>query len=87
MKNRIRAATPEFNSILGEQKTMSSYDNTNTGAVWPNRNKQAETHADFSGSINIEGVEYFIDAWRKPADAADKAPVLKFKVKRKEKQS
>ena len=65
---------------------MSNYDNTNRGQIWPNERKEKDTHPDFTGSINIDGVEYFLDAWKRRPDANPKAPSLSFRVKRKDKQ-
>ena len=60
------------------------YDDTNKGAIWKNDRKEAETHPDYTGSINVDGVEYWLNAWRKSEDASERAPVLKFSVKRKD---
>lgn len=85
-KRRLQKLVPTWYAILGE-KSMNDFDNTNRGAIWPNDRKSQDTHPDYTGSINIEGTEYFLDAWKKPEGAADRAPVLKFSVKRKDKQS
>ena len=63
-----------------------TYDNTNRGAIWKNEEKSEDTHPDFKGSLNVEGVEYFFDAWKRKPDANPKAPALSFRVKRKDKQ-
>jgi len=41
------------------------YDNTNKGILGRNKRKEKDTHPDHSGSINIEGVEYWLSAWIK----------------------
>jgi hypothetical protein len=41
------------------------YDNTNKGSLFKNDRKEQDTHADYNGSINIEGNEYWINAWVK----------------------
>lgn len=66
---------------------MTEFDNTNRGSVWMNDRKESDTHADYTGTINIEGVEYWLNGWRKKPDANPKAPVVSFTVKKKEKQS
>lgn len=38
---------------------------TNTFTLFRNNEKQSETHADFNGTINVDGVEYWINAWEK----------------------
>ena len=43
------------------------FDNTNKGVLFNNADqKQSPSHPDYKGSINIEGVEYWISGWIKP---------------------
>ena len=60
------------------------YDNTNRGSIWKNEKKETEKHPDFTGSLNVEGVEYWVSAWKRKPDASDKAPALSFSIKEKE---
>ena len=61
-----------------------AYDNTNRGAIWKNRDKTEDKHPDFKGSLNVNGVEYWVSAWkRKDSDASNK-PALSFSIKPKE---
>lgn len=64
------------------------YDNTNTGVLFTNEDKQDEKHADRRGSINIEGVEYWLDGWINEIKNGPKAgqKMLKLKAKKKENQ-
>jgi hypothetical protein len=39
------------------------YDNTNRGRLFKNDRKQQESHSDYNGTINVDGKEYFLDAW------------------------
>lgn len=48
------------------------YDNTNGGALFPNDRKEKETHPDLRGSINVNGVDYWIKAWKKDAKSGVK---------------
>ena len=41
------------------------YDNTNRGSLFKNERKEQDSHSDYNGSINIEGVEYYLNAWVK----------------------
>jgi single-stranded DNA-binding protein len=44
---------------------MTQYDNTNRGALFKNTRKETDTHPDYNGSINVDGVEYWLSAWIK----------------------
>ena len=44
---------------------MSNYDNTNRGVLFKNDRKEKDTHPDYKGSINADGVEYWLSAWMK----------------------
>ena len=48
---------------------MTDFDNTNRGALFKNKDKDAShpNWSDYQGSINVNGVEYYIDAWLKTA--------------------
>lgn len=63
-----------------------TYDNTNRGAIWKNDDKREDNHPDFKGSINVDGREYWVSAWKRKEGAAAKAPALSFSVKPKEAQ-
>lgn len=62
----------------------NQHDNVNRGAIWKNENKQSENHPDFSGSINVDGKEFWLSGWRKKADASDRAPLVSFSVRPKD---
>lgn len=63
------------------------YDNNNKGAIWKNDRKEKETHPDFKGSATIDGVEYWVSAWRRGEDASPNSPALKFSVTPKDQMS
>ena len=58
------------------------YDNTNTGTLFVNERKTDEKHPDRTGSINIEGVEYYLDGWLRKSKEGK--PFLSVRVKRKD---
>jgi len=60
------------------------YDNTNRGSIWKNEKKETEKHPDFTGSLNVDGVDYWVSAWKRKPDASAKAPALSFSVKPKD---
>lgn len=39
------------------------YDNNLRGALFKNDQKEADTHADYNGSCEIDGQKYWISAW------------------------
>jgi hypothetical protein len=63
---------------------MSEYDNTNRGQIWKNEDRKTETHPQFKGTVNVEGVEYWVSAWLRKPDANPKAPAMSFSIKKKE---
>lgn len=44
---------------------MPEYDNTNSGALFVNTRKERENQPDRNGSINVDGVDYWISGWLK----------------------
>lgn len=41
------------------------YDNTNTGALFKNNQKQTPQHPDYRGEIDVEGTKYWVSSWIK----------------------
>lgn len=44
---------------------MTQYDNTNTGLLAKNSRKETEMQPDYSGMVNVDGVEYWLSGWIK----------------------
>ena len=63
---------------------MADYDNTNRGAIWKNERRETDKHPHFQGSLDVEGVEYWVSAWKRDPGANPKSPALRFSIKRKE---
>ena len=61
-----------------------AYENNNRGSVWRNERKEKDTHPDFTGQAKIDGVEFWVSAWKRKPDAKPNAPALSFSVKPKE---
>jgi len=64
---------------------MSQYDNNNRGAIWANV-KTKNTQPDFTGSILVDGKDYFLSGWKRKADANPKSPALSLAVTVKDNQ-
>ena len=45
------------------RQPTKEYDNTNKGSLFKNDKKETETHADYKGQINVNGQEFWINAW------------------------
>ena len=67
-----------------------TYDDRDRGALWPRKprddDEPGKRYPALTGTVNVDGVEYFVDAWKRPSDASPESPVLTFKIKRKTKQ-
>lgn len=42
-----------------------NYDRVNSGALFKNDRREKETHPQYNGTINVAGVDYWINAWVK----------------------
>jgi uncharacterized protein (DUF736 family) len=51
---------------------MADYDDTNRGALFPADDKKTEKSPDFTGTLNVEGKEYRLSAWKKTSKAGKK---------------
>lgn len=63
---------------------MSNYDNTNSGALFKNDRKESEKHPDYKGSINVDGVEYWVSSWINESKSGKKYLSLKLNKKEEE---
>ena len=59
---------------------MADFDNTNRGSIWKNERKETDKHPDFTGSINVEGKEFWLSAWKRKPVAKENSPALTFGV-------
>lgn len=60
---------------------MSEYDNTNTGALFKNDKKGNDKWPDYRGSINVNGEEFWLNAWLKTSKKGEKFMSLSLKPK------
>ncbi len=56
---------------------MSNYDNNMKAAIWKNDKREKDTHPHFKGNALIDGVEYYVSAWKRDEGANPNAPALK----------
>ena len=55
------------------------YDNTNRGSLFKNDRKDDAKFPDYKGSVNVEGVEYWLSAWIKLSKDGQKFMSLSIK--------
>ena len=51
------------------------FDNTNRGACWPNRNIKSASSPDYTGHLNVDGVEYWCSLWIDTAPEGKRPPI------------
>mgnify|MGYP003965275903 CR=1 FL=1 len=51
---------------------MSDYDDSNRGVLFKNNKKETEKYPDLSGTININGVDHWLNGWSKISQAGNK---------------
>ncbi len=61
------------------------FDPTNRGSLFKNDKKTEEKHPDLNGSINIEGVDYWISGWSKVSKGNQK--YISLSVRQKQEQT
>jgi uncharacterized protein (DUF736 family) len=60
---------------------MAYEQRPNTGSLFRNDKKEADTHADYRGTALVGGVEYWLDAWINESSSGSKYMSLKLKPK------
>jgi len=61
------------------------FDNTNKGGLWVTLEKLTDKHPDYKGSLNIEGVDYWLSGWKREEGGNPASPAVRLTVKRKQK--
>ena len=59
------------------------YSNVNRGAIFKNDDKQQDNHPDYKGSLNVNGVDFWVSGWLKTSEKTGKK-FLSLSVKPKE---
>ena len=62
---------------------MTQYDNTDRGVLFKNDRKERDNHPDYTGNINVGGIEYWLSAWIK---TGQRGKFMSLSVKPKEDQ-
>lgn len=62
---------------------MAEYDNTNRGTLFRNDRRESDKHPQYTGSINVNGEEFWLSAWIKESRDGSKK-FFSLSVKEKE---
>ena len=57
---------------------MAQYDNTNSGMLARNENRKTDKHPEYTGSLNVDGVDYWVSAWVNEGKAGGKMEGKKY---------
>jgi len=57
------------------------YDNEKSGALFANKDKKEDWHADMQGDIKVEGVEYYLNGYKNVSKAGQ--PYIRVTLKAK----
>lgn len=57
------------------------YNNENRGALWKNDRRHDEKFPHYKGSLNVEGIDFWISAWLKEGKDGNKFMSLSIKAK------
>ena len=60
---------------------MPEYSNERRGALFKNDKRETEDHPNYKGQCEIQGVEYWMDAWIKKSKAGVSYMSVSFKPK------
>lgn len=60
---------------------MADFDNSNRGALFKNDRKESDSHPDYKGTANFNGVDCWVSGWIKESKAGAKFLSLSFKPK------
>lgn len=63
---------------------MTQYDNTNRGALFKNDKQGNESRPDYTGNLNVAGMEYRVSAWLKTGKSGAKFMSLSVQPKQEQ---
>jgi len=76
-----RFGAPSEPIIVRQQEKTMYEQKDNSASIFVNDRETAETHPDSTGTAKIDGVEYYVSAWRRESKSGKKYLSLSFKRK------
>ena len=70
------------NQEATDMQKKAAFDNSNSGVLFKNDNKQSDKHADYRGQVNAAGVDYWLNGYVRTSKKGVK--FIAFKLKPKE---
>jgi hypothetical protein len=67
-----------------EMQKKAAFDNSNSGVLFRNDNKQSDKHADYRGEVNAAGVDYWLNGYVRTSKKGVKFIAFKLKPKEQE---
>lgn len=78
-KTAAKKTTESKQSAPSQGETVQ-YDNTNRGVLFPNDKQGNEARPDYTGKINVDGVEKRLAAWVTESKSGNVSQFLKITV-------
>ena len=64
--------------------TITSYDDSDRGAIWKNDRKERDKQPDFTGDAKVDGIDYRVSGWKREPGANPATPALRLSFRRKQ---
>jgi hypothetical protein len=74
----------QHNREATEMQKKATFDNSNSGVLFKNDNKQSDKHADYRGEVNAAGVDYWLNGYVRKSKKGVKFIAFKLKPKQQE---
>lgn len=65
---------------IGDFK-LTKFDNKNCGVLFKNERKESEKHADYTGEVNVAGLDYWLNGYIRTSQKGKKFISFKLKLK------
>jgi hypothetical protein len=79
-----RATQRQGNQEATDMQKKGAFDNSNSGVLFKNDNKQSDKHADYRGEVNAAGVDYWLNGYVRTSKKGVKFIAFKLKPKQQE---